>query len=142
MTLFKSHAVFGLVLLIIGFVFDFLFVEGRISAAFKTDPVSYLGSWEKQLYDLTKFYIIILGFTNVALALLISHFTSSTKIDWTVFGLMVIGSILLISTGFWYAVAGPSFTWEARCTVLTIGLFAVVLSLGSEVYNLLSRKVI
>lgn len=140
MKLFKSYVIFGLILLIIGIVFDFTFVARETSNAFKTDPIPYLNSFKKQLYDLTKFYMIVLGFLNITLGLLVARFENLTKLDWIVFYSVVIGSLLLISTGFWYASAGPSFKWETRCTVLTIGIFTIVISLGLEIYRLLSTK--
>jgi len=140
MTPIKLQTILGVILLIVGVSFDFFFVQGKISEAFKTNSVSYLSSWEKQLYDLTKFYMIVLGFANIVLALLAVHLASSEKIDWTILGLMFIGSIIVIMTGFWYAIAGPSFKWEVRCTVLTAGLFAVLLALGLEIHKLIFTR--
>lgn len=137
MTPFKLHIIFGLILLAAGILFGFLFVGWKGSEAFRADPAPYLLSFKKQLYDLTLIYIFVLAFLNIALALLIPHFAGSTKIDWTIFGLIFAGSILLIATGFWYANAGPSFRWEPRCTALTIGLLAVVSGLGLEIYKVI-----
>ncbi|HCJ65836.1 MAG TPA: hypothetical protein DHV62_00545 [Elusimicrobia bacterium] len=135
---FKLQIIFGLILLIIGFTFDFTFVQTQMSRAFKNDPVSYLNSFSKQLYDLTKFYMLGLGLINITLALLGLHLRNQPKLDWTICGLMLIGSILVIVTGFWYAKAGPSFKWELRCTVLTIGLFSILLGLVLEIYKSVS----
>lgn len=132
---------FGLILLAAGILVGFLFVGWKDSEAFRTDPASYLLSFQKQLYDLSLIYIFALAFLNIALALLIPHFAGSTKIDWTIFGLIFTGSILLIATGFWYANAGPSFKWEPRCTALTIGLVAIVLGIGFEIYKIIGKHI-
>ncbi len=140
MILFRFYTIFGLILLLIGIVFDFLFVQSEASKSFRTDPTVYLNSFKHQLYSLTKFYMIVLGFLNITLALLSAHLGDSQEMDWVIFGSMIIGSMLLIGTGFWYANAGPSFKWETRCTFLTIGLFAVLVSLGLEIYKVFSIK--
>jgi hypothetical protein len=140
MKLFKYYLVFGISLLIIGIVFDFIFVQTRIANEFKSDPVPYLNSWSKQLYDLTKFYLIVLGVVNILLALLSRHLSHIKIVDSIVFSLIIIGSVFIIATGFWYANAGPSFKWELRCTVLTVGLIAVISGLGLEMYKFLTEK--
>lgn len=84
--------------------------------------------------------MIALGLSNILLTLLIPDFTGSARLDWIIFGLIAAGSILLISTGFWYAHAGPSFRWKARRTVLAIALWAIISGLGIEVYKALSTK--
>lgn len=136
----KLHIIFGLLLIIVGIVFDFFFVQAKLTDSFKTDPVAYINSFKHQLYSLTAFYMIVLGFLNIAFALLSRYFTPATNLDWIIFGLLFVGSILLIATGFWYASAGPSFKWEPRCTVLSIGLVSLVLGLGMEIYRFLSLK--
>ncbi len=141
MTPFKLHLIFGLILLVAGILFGFLFVGWKDSDAFKSNPAQYLLSFKKQLYDLTLLYVLVLGFLNVALALLTPHFTGLPKLDWTIFGLIFFGSILLISTGFWYAYAGPSFKWEPRCTALTVALVAIVLGIGLEVYKIIQKNI-
>lgn len=140
MTPFRLHIIFGLLLIIVGIVFDFGFVQTKMSASFRTDPTAYLNSFKHQLYSLTAFYMIVLGFLNIALGLLSRYFAPAANLDWIIFGLIFTGSILLIATGFWYASAGPSFKWEPRCTVLTIGLASIVLGLGTEIYRFLSLK--
>lgn len=137
---FKLHLTFGFILILIGIVFDYCFVQSKVSEAFKTDPLTYINSFKHQLYSLNVFYMFALGFLNIALALLIPHLADNPKFDWIIFYLIFIGSILLIATGFWYASAGPSFKWETRCTVLTIGLGGVIFGLGFELYKILSVK--
>lgn len=140
MTPLKLHIIFGLLLIIVGIVFDFFFVQAKLTDSFKTEPVVYINSFKHQLYRLTAFYMIVLGFLNIALALLTRYFMPATNLDWIIFDLIFTGSILLIATGIWYANAGPSFKWEPRCTVLTIGLISIVLGLGIEIYRFLSLK--
>ena len=140
MKLFKLYLVIGLILLMVGFTFDFIFVQSRISASFKNNPTAYLNSFEKQLYDLTKFYMVCLGFLNIALALIVCRYKTIRKIDWVVFSLLLGGSLVLLATGFWYASAGPSFKWELRCTVLTLALSAILSALALEIYRVISRE--
>jgi hypothetical protein len=140
MTPFKLHIIFGLLLILTGVVFDFGFVQGKIGMELiKADP-PILNSWAKELYALSASYMFTLGFLNIALALLSRYLTHTTKLDWIIFGLISVGSILLITTGLWYASAGPSFSWEPRCTVLTIGLISIVLGLGTEIFRFISLK--
>lgn len=137
---FKPHIIFGLLLILAGIIFDFTFVQTKISDSFKTDPVAYINSFEHQLYILTAFYMFVLGFLNIALALLIRYFAPAANFNWVIFGLIFVGSILVIATGLWYASAGHSLKWETRCTVLTIGLISIVSGLGMEIYRFFISK--
>lgn len=140
MTPFKLHVIFGLLLILTGIVFDFLFVQGKIGQELiRANPPS-LNSWAKELYSLSAFYMFAFGFLNIALALLIRYLAPATNLDWIVLGLIFMGSILVIVSGIWYANAGPSLKWETRCTVLTIGLVFTVLSIGIEIYRFLRLK--
>jgi hypothetical protein len=140
MTPVKLHTIYGLLLILSGIVFDFGFVQGKIGMELIRSNPPALTSWAKELYELTKFYMMALGFLNIALALLVRYLPPARNLDWTIFCLIFVGSTLLIATGFWYASAGPSFKWEPRCTVLTIGLTAIVVGLGMEIYRFLSPK--
>ncbi len=137
---FKPYIIFGLLLILAGIIFDFTFVQTKMSESFKTDPAAYINSFKHQLYSLTVFYMFVLGFLNISLALLIRYFAPATNLDWIIFGLIFAGSMLLIATGLWYANAGPSLKWEPRCTVLTIGLISIVLGLGMEIYKFIIKK--
>jgi hypothetical protein len=141
MAIFKVRMVFGLVLILAGFLFDFCFLAPGISNAFKSDPAAYLNSFSRYMFDLTKTYMIILGLLNVALSFIPMLFlgAGSGKTDWIILGLMVAGSVVFIFAGLWYAAAGPSFKWETRCTVLTLGLCGIFLSIGLEIYRILFR---
>ncbi|MFH1745087.1 MAG: hypothetical protein ABH881_02885 [bacterium] len=140
MTPFKLHIIFGLLLILIGIVFDFLFVQGTVGQELVRANPPVLISWAKELYFLSAFYMFVLGFLNIVLALLIRYLAPSINLDWIIFGLIFAGSILVIAAGLWYANAGPSLKWETRCTVLTIGLVFVVLSIGLEIYRFFSLK--
>ena len=89
---------------------------------------------------MTRFYVIVFGFLHIAVALIQSRFASRARLEGMIFGLLSVGSVLVIASGFWYAYAGPSFEWETRCTVLTVGLLATVASLALEAYNVLTTK--
>lgn len=140
MTPFKLYIIFGLSLILVGIIFDFLFVQGVVGQKLITANPPALTSWAKELYALSGFYMIVLGFLNIIFALLSRYFTTTTNLDWIILGLIFAGSILIIATGFWYANAGPSFKWEMRCTVLTIGLIFTVLGIGMEIYRFFTLK--
>ncbi len=59
------------------------------------------------------------------------------RFDWIILISMVLGTIIFIAAGVWYAQAGPAFEWEVRCTVLVIGFSGILISLGLEIYKLL-----
>lgn len=139
MMLLRTHAAAGLILALLGIVLDYTFIEARVSNAFKTDPLPYIHSWKHRLQGLSVSYMIILGFLQIGLAVLSPHVIHRPRIAWAVLYLTLCGSIILVTTGFWYAVAGPSFRWEPRCTVLTIGLAAVVMGVCLEVYALVTQ---
>lgn len=133
----KAYLVIGFLLLIFGILFDFLFVQWKVGMKLlETNPVG-LNSWAKQLYDATKFYIVIIGVVSLILAILTSKINTIRGIDWLVFTLIMAGSILLIGAGLRYAVAGPSYKWEIRCTVLTAGLIGIVGGFLLEIYRFL-----
>ncbi|KCZ72474.1 hypothetical protein ANME2D_00901 [Candidatus Methanoperedens nitroreducens] len=134
-TPYKLHAIFGLVLILAGFVFDFAFVTRNFTEAFKSDPASYLNSWGKYVYELVKFYLIVLGFLNISLALLISRSGNPGQIEWIIFSLMAIGSVLFIIGGIWEGLIGPIFKMEPPCYVLGIGLTGILLSLVLKIYS-------
>lgn len=135
MTPFKAHALSGLILLMVGIVLDYTFVAARVTEAFRVDPAPYLHSWKHLLHDMTVSYMIILGFLNLGFALLAPR-DAATWLDWAILSLMLAGTALLLGTGLWYASAGPSFKWEPRCTVLTLGLAALVVSIALDAYKL------
>lgn len=133
----RLHIIIGLILFIFGLIFDFLFVQGKIgSELIKSNP-PILNSWAKMLYELTKFYIIALGLLNIGIGLLILNLKELPSLDWAVLGLLFLGTVILIVSGIWYAIAGPSYSWELRCTTLSIGLFGITASLGLEIYKII-----
>ncbi|MDP3104340.1 MAG: hypothetical protein Q8M95_07010 [Candidatus Methanoperedens sp.] len=98
LTPFKLHALLGLILIAVGMIFDFAFVTRNFTEAFKGDPAGYMNSWGKYVFELVKFYIIVLGFLNIAFAFL-SPSSDISQMDWVIFGLIASGSILLIIGG-------------------------------------------
>ncbi|MBI5868422.1 MAG: hypothetical protein HZB43_09070 [candidate division Zixibacteria bacterium] len=140
MAVFRAHIVFGLILLTSGIVFDFLYLGTQLSGAFKSNPAAYLASWEKNLLEMTRLYFFVFGFLHIAVALVRSRFVGGARFEWTILGLLSLGSLLVIASGFWYAFAGPSFEWAMRCTVLTGGLLATVSSMALEAYSVLTNR--
>ncbi len=140
MTPFKVHVGVGLLLVLVGTLVDFLFVEVKVSDAFKGDPGPYLASWKHQLFTLSVFYTIALGIVNVLLGFISHRSGSPVALDWAVALGFSFGAILLVATGFWYANAGPALKWETRCTVLTVGLLMVAASLVLTLVRVVRAK--
>lgn len=140
MAAFRAHVVFGLILLTSGIVFDFLYLGTQLSEAFKSNPAAYLASWGKNLLEMTQLYFFVFGFLHIAVALVRSRFVGRVRFEWTILGLLSLGSVLVIASGFWYAFVGPSFEWTVRCTVLTAGLLATVSSLALEAHSVLTDR--
>jgi len=135
-TPFRFQAAFGFALIIAGFVFDFAFVTtpGNFAQSLQNQPASYV--WTQYAYELTKFYLFVLGFSNLAQALLIPRLPVNEELVWTIFGLMAGGSTLFIAGGLWEARIGPVYRMEPPCYVLGAGLFAILASLALEIYAL------
>lgn len=141
MTPSRVHAIFGLVLIAAGFLFDFGVVTttGNFQAL-QQNPAAYLSSFARYAYELTRFYLFVLGFLNLAVALLNLRARGSETLQWIVSGLLLGGSTLLILGGLWEARRStPIFEWEPACYVLGMGLFAILLSLAVEIYVLAAR---
>lgn len=136
-TPYKLHVIFGLLLILAGFVFDFAFVTRNFTEAFKGDPASYMDSWGKYVYELVKFYLIVLGFLNISFALLGSGSGSPGQAEWLIFSLMAAGSVLFIVGGVWEGLIGPIYKMEPPCYVLGIGLAGILLSLVLKIYSFL-----
>ncbi len=136
----KLHAIFGLLLIIAGFIFDFAFVTTteNFRESLRDQTASY--SWMKYAYELTKFYLFVLGFLNIGFALLIPSSAVQKRMGWMIFGLLAGGSILFVSGGLWEAHIGPVYKWEPPCYVLGAGLFAILLSLVFEIYVLMRAE--
>lgn len=140
MTPFKIHVAVGLLLVVVGTLVDFLFVQVKVSEAFKGDPSPYLSSWKHQLYTLSVFYTVVLGIVNGLLGVIGQRSGPPVALDWAVAWGFSSGAILLVATGFWYANAGPALKWETRCTVLTVGLLMVVASLVLTLVRVVTAK--
>jgi hypothetical protein len=140
MTPQRFYAVFGLLLLMAGIAFDFGFLAPTVTRAFKVDASAYLSSFPRYIHDLARTYMLVLGVVNLVMSVLASRPATSRRQDWMVCLLIVVGSIVLIATAFWYASAGPSFKWEMRCSVLTIGLVSLLLGLGLQAYRVARRQ--
>ncbi|MBI2840819.1 MAG: hypothetical protein HYX75_21075 [Acidobacteria bacterium] len=135
MSALRLHATFGLIMLVGGILFDFFYLQTRMSAALRTDLVGFLTSFERHMLELTKNYTIIFGLIHILLGTLSSRLAALGRIDWIVFWLTAAGSLTTVATGFWYVRAGPALVWELRCTVLTAGLIAFVSGLAVETYR-------
>lgn len=135
LTPFTLHSLLGFILIAAGIVFDFAIVTRDFTEAFKGDPAEYMNSWGKYVFELVKFYIIVLGFLNIALALL-SISRDISQMDWVIFALISCGSILMIIGGIWEGLIGPVFKMEPPCYVLGTGLAAVLLGIVLNIYVL------
>lgn len=136
----KVYLAVGFLLLIFGILFDFLFVQWKVGMELlETNPIG-LNSWAKQLFDMTKFYIVVLGVVFLVLAILTYKLDGISRIDWVIFSLVMAGSVFLIGAGLWYAVAGPSYKWEIRCSVLTAGMIGIIGGFALEIRRFVKMK--
>ncbi|MBU4353063.1 MAG: hypothetical protein KJ939_08355, partial [Nanoarchaeota archaeon] len=88
MPLFKLQIILGLALIIAGFIFDFGFVTTTKNFTEFLSNTSASSAWTKHVYELIRFYLFMLGFLNIALALLIPPSTPYKKIEWIIIGLV------------------------------------------------------
>lgn len=132
-SLFNLHAVLGLILIAAGIIFDFALVTRSFTEAFKDNPVAYINSWKKYVFELVKFYLIVLGFLNIAFALLVSS-GDNMFMTWIIFGLIASGSVLMVIGGYWEGYMGPVFKMEPPCYVMGTGLAAIFLSIVLKIY--------
>lgn len=141
MPLFKLQIILGLALIIAGFIFDFGFITTTKNFTEVLSNTSASSAWTKHVYELIRFYLFMLGFLNIALALLIPPSTPYKKIERIIIGLVAGGSIFVILGGLLEAQhTGPAYTWGLACYVLSSGLFAILLGLVLEIYTLLFGK--
>ena len=142
MTLSRLHAILGLFLIAIGFLFDFGFVTTTSNfQALQENPTSYLRSFLRYAYDLTRFYLFVLGFLNLVFALLNPRVAGSERMKSVVSALLLGGSVLFLIGGLWEARrTSPIFEWELACYVLAVGLCAILLALALEIYLLAVKR--
>jgi hypothetical protein len=131
----RLYVAVGFLLLIAGIVFDFFYLAPKVTLAFKGDASPYLNSFERYIHDLARTYMLVLGLANILLSVFPEQAKASKRLDWASCLMVVFGSLLLVLTAFWYAVSGPSFQWETRCTVLSIALLSLLAGLGLEAYR-------
>lgn len=136
----RLHVVFGVFLLIGGFVFDFGFVTTTDSFRSMLGPQTPPELWRRYAYELTRSYLFALGLISIALGLVGSAMAVPRQSAWTILALMVGGSVLFLGGGLWEAQIGPVYRNEPPCYVLGTGLFAIVLALVLEGYVLLSTS--
>lgn len=136
----KLQAVFGLALILTGFLFDFAFVTTTKNFTKSLKKTSESQAWKTYAYGLVKSYLFVLGFLSIALALMYSQFGIPEKTGQTILWLMASGSVLLIAGGIWEAHNGPAYKMEPPCYVLIAGLLAVFLSITLEIRELISGK--
>ncbi len=135
-TPFKLHAIFGLVLIVIGFIFDFgLITTMENFSASLQKPVTQ--AWTKHVYDSIKFYLFVLGFLNIAFAMLVLLSGATEQSRWIIFGMMALGALFFITGGMWESQGPPAYEWTPACTVLTIGLAGVLLGIVLEAYEII-----
>lgn len=132
----RLHAIFGVVLLISGLVFDFGFVTTTDDFRAILGPQTPHELWRRYAYELTRFYFFALGLTSVALGLVGAAMAIPRRSEWTILALVAGGSVLFIGGGLWEAQVGPVYRNEPACYVLGTGLFAILLALALEGYVL------
>ena len=137
-TPFKLHAIFGLLLIVIGFIFDFgLITTVENFSASLQKPVTQ-HAWTKHVYDTIKFYLFVLGFLNIAFVMLAPLSGAAEQSRWIIFGMMALGALFFIIGGMWESQGPPAYEWTPACTVLIIGLVSILLGIALEAYNIIA----
>ena len=143
MTPSRVQAIFGLLVVAAAFLFDFGFVTTTDNLqALQENPAAYLASFSRQVYELLRFYLFVLGVLTLALAALNLHLGVSERIQWALFALLLAGSTLFLLGGLWEARRStPIAVWEPACSVMVLGLIGIFLALALETYMLVVKRV-
>lgn len=136
----RLHAVFGVILLIGGLVFDFGFVTTTDNFRSMLGPQLPQELWKRYAYELTRFYFFALGLMSVAFGLVGTAMAVPRRSEWTILALLVGGSVLFVGGGLWEAQIGPVYRNEPACYVLGTGLFAIFVALALEGYVLIHTR--
>jgi len=138
MKLFKLYVVIGFILLIIGIVFDFGFV--RTPDRFIETVENNHNVWSGYVYNLMRFYLVVLGMLNIAYALFTARAgAGQERINRINFCLLNGGATLLFTGLVWGAYISPSnFTNQAPYFLEVAGLCAIIASIIIKMVRLIS----
>ena len=142
MKLFKLYVIVGFILLMIGIVFDFGFVRTTDNFIRYGESGSLGYTWKIQVFNLIRFYLIILGVLNIAFALFIRKASEVGKLAWAVFWSLESGGIVLFTGSIWssYILPCVAFTVSAPYYLEFTGLSLILLSIILEVYQIISDE--
>jgi hypothetical protein len=142
MKLFRLHVISGFILLVIGIIFDFGFVRtaDNFTVAMELNSTNF--AWKMQVYNLIRFYLIILGLLNIAFALFIRESNVVHKLPWAIFWFLEFGIILLFAGLIWAVQVGldVSFTSALSYGLKCIGLTSILASIALEIYQVAFNK--
>ena len=141
---FNLYVILGFILLVIGIIFDFGFVRtaDNFMQYKEMDSIGY--TWKMQVYNLIRFYLIILGLLNIIFALFIRKANEEGKLAWVIFWLLEFGCLLLVVGSIWRAHIAPSISYTVALAYYLefAGLGAIFVSIGFEVFQILSCNII
>jgi hypothetical protein len=128
----------GFILLIIGIIFDFGFV--RTPDKFIETMENNHNVWQGYIYNLVRFYLVILGMLNITYALFTPKSDYSGTIGWIDFCLVNGGALLLFTGLIWGAHIGPNlFTTRPAYYLEVIGIIAVIASMVIKTYQVITK---
>lgn len=138
MKLFKLYVIIGFILLIIGIVFDFGFV--RTPDRFIETVENNHNVWAGYIYNLVRFYLVILGMLNITYALFTPKTASSGTIGWFDFCLLNGGALILFTGLIWGSYLSPNlFIAQPAYYLEVIGIIAVVASMIIKAYQVITK---
>ena len=144
MKLFKLYVVIGFILVIIGIIFDFGFV--RTPDKFVETVENSHNAWQNYVYNLMRFYLIILGLLNITFGLFLRHLEKTAKLRWIVFYVLNGGGIILflglILAAQFRPGAFEGFTGSVPYYLEVIGILAIIASIIIEVSQIIRKEAI
>lgn len=135
--LFRLQIILGLVLIIMGILFDLVFVTTmeNFSALAKKPILQKV--WTKYVYETIKFYLFVFGFLNIVFAIIMQSAGLPTRIDWIIFSFMAFGSLLFFIGGLLEARGAPALEWTFACIVLIMGFLGIISGIVLEMYKII-----
>ena len=144
MKLFKLYVIIGFILVIIGIVFDFGFV--RTPDKFVETVENNHQVWQGYIYNLMRFYLIILGLLNIAFALFLRHLEKVTQLRQINFFILEVGGIVLFAGLILSTQCNPGavggFTGSAPYYLEVLGILALITSIIIEVSQIIRKEVV
>jgi len=129
----------GFILVITGIVFDFGFV--RTPDKFVETVENNYNAWQGYIFNLMRFYLIIMGLLNIAFALFLQHLKERPKLSWINFFMLEGGGIVLFTGLIWGTHFNPgSFTDSFPYYLEVFGLLTIITSIIVKVLQIIHKK--